>query len=367
MTDPRLQRMAQLLIRYSLGIKPGERLGIRAEPVAAPLIREIVRETIHAGAFPEIFIDIPGVKEIILKEGSNAQLAYIPNASRLIAEEYETALDILSQENTKDFNSIDPDRRVRQNQAQKPIFDRLLSRFTVGSLRRSIALYPTNAYAQEANMSLSEFEDFLFHACFLDDEDPIARWQELSRQQERLIQWLKGKRTVHIQGRDTDLTFSIDGRTFLNDDARGNFPGGEFFTGPVENSANGYIRYSFPATYNGRSVENVYLRFEKGVVIEAQAEQGQEYLEKMLSLDTGASRIGEFAFGNNCNINRYIKNTLFDEKMSGTIHLALGASFPATGGMNQSIIHWDMVYDLRTGSEIRVDGELFCKDGCFTI
>jgi aminopeptidase len=216
-------------------------------------------------------------------------------------------------------------------------------------------------------MSLNDFEDFIYRACFLDDEDPVARWQELSRQQERYVQWLKGKHTIHLYGQDTDLTFSIDGRTFINDDGHYNFPGGEFFTGPIEDSANGSIRYSFPASFAGRSVEDVRLRFENGVVVEASAAHGQDYLDKMLGLDEGARRLGEFAFGNNRNVDRCTKNTLFDEKMGGTVHLALGASIPETGGVNQSALHWDMVCDLRRGSEIRVDGELFSKNGEFVI
>lgn len=363
MVDPRLTRMAQVLVHYSLGVKQGERLGIRAEPIAIPLLQELVRAAIHAGAFPELFIDVPGVREIILKQGSKAHLSYIPESLRLIAHEYETSIELLSRTNTQDANSVDPERLALQSQAQGEMFQTLRARCESGALRRSITLFPTNAYAQDAGMSLGEFEDFVYHACFLDEENPIARWQELSRQQDRLIDWLRGKHTVHIRGQDTDLTLSINGRIFLNDDARYNFPGGEFFTGPVENSASGYIQFSSPVFYGGRSVEDVRLCFERGVVVEAQAKQGQEYLEKMLSLDAGASRLGEFAFGNNPNIHRSVKNLLFDEKMGGTIHIALGASFPATGGVNQSLIHWDMVYDLRGGGEVRVDDELFCKDG----
>src|SRR5713226_449860 len=163
------------------------------------------------------------------------------------------------------------------------------------------------------------------------------------------------------------VSFSIDGRIFINDDGHYNFPGGEFFTGPVEDSANGYIRYSFPASFGGRSVEDVRLRFESGVVVEATAAQGQDYLDKMLAMDEGARRLGEFAFGNNRNVDRCTKNTLFDEKMGGTVHLALGASIPETRGVNQSALHWDMVCDLRSGSEVRVDGQLFCKDGEFVV
>ena len=365
MADLRLQRMAQVLLGYSLGIKPGERLGIRAEATAIPLIREIVREALQAGAFPEIFLDVPDLKRLILKEGSDAQLAYISDPSRLIAEEYETVIDVLSQENTRNLSDIDPARIALHNQAQKEITQKIRSRFNDGLLHRSITLYPTNAYAQDANMSLSDFEDFFYHACFLDDEHPIERWQEISCQQERLVAWLKGKHTVHIIGKDIDLTFSIAGRIFLNDDARYNFPGGEFFTGPVEDSAQGSIRYSFPSSYGGRSVNDVQLRFEHGVVVEAHANEGQDYLEKMLSLDSGARLLGEFAFGNNRNITRCTKNILFDEKMSKTIHFALGAGFPATGSRNESLLHWDMIYDLRAGSEVRVDDELFCKDGHF--
>lgn len=367
MSDLRLQRLAQVLVRYSLGVRKGDRLAINAGPIAAPLVQEVVHEAILVGAYPETFIDLPGVQEIMLKEGSDEQLSYIPRGVRMIYEEYETLLNIFSQENTKALNGIDPSRLAFQQQASRDLMHTFMQRSAEGSLRWCIALFPTNAYAQDADMSLSDFEDFAYRACFLDDADPVARWQELSRQQERLVQWLNGKHTVHLRGQDTDLTLSIDGRIFINADGRYNFPDGEFFTGPVENSANGAIRFSFPASYDGRSVEDVRLRFENGVVVEATAAQGQDYLDKMLSLDEGARRLGEFAFGNNSNVDRCTRNILFDEKMGGTVHFALGASIPETRGVNQSALHWDMVCDLRNGSEVRVDGELFCKDGEFVI
>ena len=367
MSDIRLQRLAQVLVRYSLGVKKGDRLAILSSPDSAPLIQEVVREAIRAGAYPETFIRISGVQEIILQEGSDEQLTYIPAAQRMVFEEYETLLNILAQDNTKSLNGIDPARIALSQQASRDLMHTYMKRSAEGLLRWSIAMFPTNAYAQDAEMSLSDFEDFVYRVCFLNDEDPAARWQELGKQQERFVQWLAGKRTIHLVGQDTDLTFSIDGRIFINDDGHYNFPGGEFFTGPVEDSVNGYIRYSFPASYGGRSVEDVRLRFENGVVVEARAAQGQDYLDKMLSLDEGARRLGEFAFGNNRNVDRCTKNILFDEKMGGTVHLALGASIPQTRGVNESALHWDMVCDLRKGSEIRVDGELFCKDGEFTV
>jgi aminopeptidase len=367
MADTRLQRLAQVLVRYSLGIKNGDRFAIYTGPTATPLVQELVRESLRAGGLPEIFIDLPGVREIVLKEGSDEQLSYIPAAQRIMYEQYETMLQLFSQENTKELSGVDPSRMAIVSNARRDLMHTYMQRSAAGLFRWCVAMYPTNAYAQDANMSLSDFEDFVYRACFLDDADPVARWQELSRQQERLVQWLNGRHTIHLHGQDTDLTFSVAGRTFINSDGHFNFPDGEFFTGPVEDSANGYIRYSFPASFGGRSVEDVRLRFENGVVVEAQAGQGQDYLDKMLGLDEGARRLGEFAFGNNHNVDRCTKNVLFDEKMGGTVHLALGASIPQTGGVNQSALHWDMVCDLRTGSEIRVDGELFCKDGEFVV
>lgn len=367
MTDIRIQRMAQVLVCYSMGVKQGDRLAIQTSPLAAPLVREVVREALRAGAYPETFISVPGLREIMLKEGSDGQLSYVPPAFRMIIEEYETQLQIMADENTNNLSGVDPARIAFAQQAMRELAETYMRRTADKSLRWSIALFPTDAHAQDANMSRSDFEDFVYGTCFLNDEDPAARWQELSQKQERFVQWLKGKSTISVRGQDTELTLSIAGRDFMNDDGHYNLPGGEFFTSPVENSANGYIRYSFPASFNGRSVEDVRLRFENGVVVEAQAAQGQDYLEQMLSIDEGAKRLGEFAFGNNRNVDRCTKNILFDEKMGGTIHLALGNGFAEVGGQNHSALHWDMVCDLRQGSEIRVDGELFCKDGEFVI
>ncbi len=367
MSDIRLQRMAKVLVNYSIGVQPGERLAIRTPAVAAPLVREIYREALRAGAFPETFISIPGLSEILYKEGSDEQLSHIPQPQRLLFEEYETMISLWASTNTKELNNVDHSRVAIAQKAQQDIMDSYMRRTMEGTFRWVGALYPTEAFAQDAEMSLDDFVDFCYRACFLDEEDPVARWLELSQEQERLVQWLKGKHTVHLRGQDTDLTFSIQGRPFVNCDGRLNFPDGEFFTSPLEDSANGYIRYSFPCSFNGVSVEDVRLRFENGVVVEATAARGQDYLDQMLDVDEGARRLGEFAFGNNYYVDRCIRHTLFDEKMAGTVHLALGKSIPQSLGVNQSAIHWDMVCDLRQGSEIRVDNELFSKDGKFVV
>lgn len=365
MSDIRLQRMAHILVHYSLRLKPRDRLAIDAGPAAAPLVREVVREALRVGAYPELFVQLPGIREIHLQEASDEQLRYIPASRRLVFEEYETFLSISAEENTRELNSIDPARIVLAQRATYDLHQTFMQRGAQGSLRWCSTLFPTNAYAQDADMSLHDFEEFVYQACFLNDEDPVACWQELSRQQQDLIAKLKGKHEVHIVGADTDLTLSVADRTFINSDGKRNFPSGEIFTSPVENSANGYIHFDLPASYNGRSIEHVRLRFEQGVVVEATAAQGQDYLQTMLSLDDGARRLGEFAFGNNRNVQRCTKNVLFDEKIGGTVHLALGRSYPETGGMNQSSLHWDMVCDLRSNGEVRVDGEVFSKNGEF--
>jgi aminopeptidase len=261
------------------------------------------------------------------------------------------------------MSSVDPARLAKRRQAQYPIRQAQRSREQGGKFRWSSTLYPTPAYAQDAEMSLREFEEFVFDVCFLNDADPIARWKEVSAQQQRLVDWLEGHKRVHIVGKNTDLAFSIEGRVFINSDGKRNFPSGEFFTGPVESSANGVIQFDVPSSYDGHAFEGVRLVFREGKVVEASARQGQAFLDEMLALDAGARHLGEFAFGNNPRVSRGIKNTLFDEKMGGTVHLALGNSYPETGGLNQSALHWDMVCDLRPGGEVRVDDVLFLKDG----
>ncbi|GER85682.1 aminopeptidase [Thermogemmatispora aurantia] len=375
MSDPRVQRMARVLVHHSLELRRGDRLAILATPLAAPLIREVVREAVRAGAHVSPLLQLPGLSEIILKEASEEQLTFVSPLLRLIWEEYEALLDIESEENTAELSGVDPARLALAQQASREMREILMKRTQPGqrhdpqSLRWAATMFPTPAYAQNTGMSLSDFEDFLYSACFLDDEDPVARWAELHQQQERLVEWLSTREeaNVELRGPDVELTLSYKGRRFVSDDGRYNLPGGEIFTSPLETSANGWIRFRFPCSAQGVSVEDVRLRLENGVVVEAQAAHGQLYLDRMLAIDEGARRLGEFAIGNNYRVQRITKHPLFDEKFGGTIHLALGASYPETGGGNQSAIHWDLVCDMRQESEIRVDGLLFYKDGHFVV
>jgi len=244
---------------------------------------------------------------------------------------------------------------------------RFLERAAKKELKWTGTAYPTHAFAQDAEMSLSEFEDFCYGAALVHLPDPIAAWQAISRDQQRLADWLNTKDEIHLIGPDTDLTLSVKGRTWENCDGHENFPDGEIFTAPVETSVSGTVRFSYPACEGGREVEDVRLWFENGRVVRATAAKNEAYLLTMLDTDEGARVLGEFAFGTNQGVQRFTKNILFDEKIGGTVHMAVGAGYPETGSRNQSAIHWDMICDLRRGGEVWVDGQLFAKDGKFTI
>lgn len=363
MRDIRIERWAHTLVHYSLYLKEGETVVISSTPLAAPLIEAVYSEVLRVGAYPVVLLDLESLDEILLREGNEAQLTNISPATLAALEQANARLHISASGNPRALNGVDPARIAQRRSAGYALSQKLRQRESAGAFRWSGTLYPTSGFAQDAGMSLSEFEAFVFDVCFLNDPDPIARWQELAAKQQRLVDWLVGRKRVYVKGDGTDLTLSIEDRIFINSDGKRNFPSGEFFTGPVENSANGVIRFDIPTSYGGRTVEGVRLVFKEGKVVEASAQQGQAFLNQMLALDEGARYLGEFAFGNNPRVDRSTKNVLFDEKMGGTIHMALGASYPETGGLNQSALHWDMVCDLRTTGEVWIDDTLFLKDG----
>jgi aminopeptidase len=365
MIDPRVQRLANVLVTYSLQMRRGQRLAILATPLALPLASEVYRIALLHNAYPEVFLEAPEVQEILLKEGSDKQLIDISPLDRMMIEKYDARLLILSQENTRALQQIHPTRLALFSLAHQQLLHTMGQRGAEGTLRWCVTLYPTQAYAQDTGMSLTEFEDFVYRGCFVDTEDSLAHWQKQSQLQDTCIQWLTGKQHVHLVGKETDLTFSIKGRTFVNGNGRLNHPDGEIYSAPVEDSVNGYIRISFPAVLYGRVVEGIFLRFENGAVVEAVSAKNQDFLHRMLALDRGACRVGEIAFGMNFLITQGIKQTLFDEKIGGTFHLALGSSLAGTGGQNLSAIHWDMVCDLRNDGKVYVDDELFCSHGLF--
>jgi aminopeptidase len=265
------------------------------------------------------------------------------------------------------MSAVDPARQRLYTGARNELSKAFMQRAADGELDWTLTLFPTDAYAQDADMDTEAYTDFVLRACKLDRDDPVAAWQELRVEQQRLIDWLHGKREVHMTGPDTDLKLSIEGRTWINSDGRRNFPSGEIFTGPVEDSVNGHIRFSFPVVTAGRQIEDIRLRFENGKVVDATAAKNEDYLIQTLDTDEGARYLGEFAFGTNFDIQQFTKNILFDEKIGGTVHMAVGRGYPESGSTNESAIHWDMICDLRQGGQVTVDGELFQKDGKFVV
>lgn len=367
MTDPRVAKMAEVLARYSIGVKKGDLVRIQGGPEGAPLLLALYEEVLSRGGHPWVQLGLEGAEEAFYAKASDAQLDFVPQFVRAMIEEIQASVSVWTEMNTKRLTGADPARQARRARAMQPLSERFLERAAKKELRWTTTIYPTHAFAQDAEMSLREFAEFVFGACRVDEPDPVGAWQEVSRRQEALIRWLSARDEVHIVGPDTDLRLRTAGRTWINCDGHENFPDGEIFTAPIEESVTGHIRFTYPATAYGREVEDVRLEFKEGKVVRATAGKNEEFLLKMLDADRGARYVGEFAFGTNVGIQRFTKNTLFDEKIGGTIHLALGKGYPESGSENSSAIHWDMVCDLRQGGEVRVDGVPFVGDGKFLV
>jgi aminopeptidase len=327
------------------------------------LILAVYQKVLERGAHPFLEVELEEAEDLLYAYAGNVQLDYVPPFMKDIIEQIDAGIGIWTDVNTKQLTNADPAKQSRRSVARRPLLNRFLERAAKKELRWTGTLYPTHAFAQDAEMSLREFEDFVYGACLVHEPDPIKAWKKISKGQQGVTNWLNKARKIHVIGPDTDLKLDVKGRTWINCDGHENFPDGEIFTGPIEDSVSGHIRYSFPACAYGREVEDVRLKFKDGKVVEATATKNEDFLLKMLKSDKGACYVGEFAFGTNSGIQRFTKNILFDEKIGGTIHLALGTGYPESGSKNKSAIHWDMVCDLRQGGEVRVDGTLFLKDG----
>jgi aminopeptidase len=365
MIDRRLERLAHILIHHSLRIKDRDLFVISGSHLAAPLIREVYRQAIGVGAHPYTTIGIDGLAEIYYKHASNAQLKFVSPIDKFEIERIDARLSIISPENTRNLSGVDPKKQAISSAAHHEIMEVFLRRAMKKELRWCVTLYPTQASAQDAEMSLEEYEKFVFDAAHVNANDPIAYWKSVFTEQEKIKKYLETKKKIHVLAQDTDLTVSVTGRKWINCFGQENFPDGEVFTGPVENATEGCIRYTFPLTYGGREIEDVRFWFKKGIVVKATASKGEKFLQTMLATDQGARRLGEFSFGTNYGVKRYTKNMLFDEKIGGTIHLAVGAGYPETRSKNKSSIHWDMVCDLRKHGEVYADGELIYQNGRF--
>ena len=367
MKNPLIEKWAKALVGYSVEVRPGQNVVIMGQTAAEDLLVACAKEVIAAAAHPIIWPQVEGVAPYLLMHGSDEQLQWLSPFETYARTQADVMINIRAETNTRRMNEVDPTRQRLYTSARNELSATYMQRAADGELDWTLTLYPTDAYAQDADMDTAAFTDFCMKAMKLDQDDPVAAWQELHDDQQRLIDWLDGKSEIRLTSPDTDLTVNVAGRTWVNSDGRRNFPSGEIFTGPVETSANGHIRFSFPVVTGGRRIEDIRLKFEDGKVVDATASKNEEYLITTLDTDAGARYLGEFAFGTNFGIQTFIGNILFDEKIGGTVHMALGRGYPETGSHNVSAIHWDMICDLREGGEITVDGELFQKDGTFVI
>ncbi len=367
MADIRVEKLAELLVNYSVGVRKGDKVAIQGGSGATPLLKAIYKQVLLAGGLPFVNYAPEGFEEVFFTCASDEQLTYVDEMSKIVANTYDARFNVIGTTNTKALSGIDPAKMVKRSASRRPLLEKILERSARGEMRWVATLYPTNAFAQDAEMSLEEYEDFVFSACVPDLDDPVGYWQRFSRRQDEIIAWLRGKETVHVTAPETDLTLSIKDRPFINCDGHLNMPDGEIFTGPVEDSLNGTVYYSYPAVYDGREVTGVRLTFENGKVVKATAEKNEEFLLQKLDTDEGSRYVGEFAIGTNESITRFTREILFDEKINGSFHMALGTGYPESGSKNRSAIHWDMVCDLTQGGEITVDGVSFYKNGKFRI
>lgn len=367
MRDQRLNKLADLLVSYSVGVKKGDLCRINGEATGLPLMEALYERILQAGGHPFILISTEAMEDAFYRFASKDQLQYVSPVSQYLTETIDASFGIWADENTKSMSNVDPTKQALASQARKPISKRFLERAAEGKLRWVGTQYPTISSAQDAEMSLREYEDFVFTGGLLHLPDPIAAWKKISETQQRLVDFLNGAKEVHIIAEGTDLRLGVEGRRWVNCDGKENFPDGEVFTGPIEDATEGTIRYSFPAVHHGRECHDITLTFKAGKVVDATASKGLDFLTAMLDQDPGARRLGEIAIGTNFNIQKYTKNTLFDEKIGGTCHAAIGAAYPETGGLNDSGLHWDMVCDLRKPNcRIEIDGQTILEAGRFT-
>ncbi|MFH1382672.1 MAG: aminopeptidase [Chloroflexota bacterium] len=367
MADPRIEKLARTLVEYSVAVRPGDKVIINGSTLAEPLLKEIYTRVLQAGGHPLTMAALPGLEEIFYRYASDEQLKHVPKPLEMIMQTYDVRISILAEVNTKALSNVDPNKIVLQQRARTGLMRTFMRRSAAGELRWTVAPFPTNALAQDAEMGLNEYEDFVYGACLPDLNDPVGYWKRFSTRQQKVVDWLRDKKNIHVKGKETDLRLNVAGRTFVNCDGHYNMPDGEIFTGPVENSVEGHVCFSYPAIYSGREVTGVRLWFEKGKVVKASADKNEDFLIKTLDTDAGSRTVGEFAIGTSEGITRFTREILFDEKIGGSFHMALGAGYPETGSKNESAIHWDMICDLRDGGEIRADDELLYQNGKFTI
>jgi aminopeptidase len=367
MKDPRVQNLARILVGYSTKVSEGEVVAIDGESAAEPLLAAIYEEVLRAGANPILNVALAGQAPTYYSLASDKQLEWISPVSEWMVENVDVRIAVGASTNTRELSAIPPERQTKRQSAMGKLMARSMERSADGSFRWVYTLFPTSAYASEAEMSLADYEDFYFGACLATDGDPLTAWERASAETTRLADWIEGREEVHVTAPGTDIRLGVEGRKFIPCVGDRNMPDGEFFTAPIEDSVEGEVTFHLPALVGGREVSGVRLRFEGGKVVDATAERGEEFLVKLLDTDDGARRLGELGIGTNYGIDRGTLEVLLDEKIGGTVHMAVGRSYPESGGTNESAVHTDLVCDLRRGGKIEVDGELLQQDGKFAV
>ncbi len=370
MADPRMSNFAKVLVERCTNVQPGDRILIEATTAAEALVRELYIQILEKGGNPVTLLQLPdtfypGHEDLLLMHGKDSQLDFIPPFQKLAYDQFEGRIRVHSATNTRSQTSIDSSRLQQRGKSTGIITETQMRRGAEGAFKWVTTLYPTDGYAQDAEMNFEQYADFVFRAVHANEDDPVAYWKKVEADQQASVDFMAGKKQVILRGPNVDLTLSVKGRKFLNSCGTHNMPDGEIFTGPVEDSVNGWVKFTYPAIYGGVAVEGAELTFSNGRVEQASATKNQDYLLKMLESDAGSRFLGEFAIGTNFEIDKFTGQILFDEKIGGSFHMALGAGYPETGAKNKSAIHWDMICDMRVDSEILVDGELFYKNGEF--
>ena len=367
MSDPRIKKLADLLVNYSVNVQPNEWVGIFGHMIAEPLVSEVLRAVLEAGGLPTVILDSDNIKEYSLKYASDEQISWIAPTTTSIYEDMDAFIVLRAFDNTRYMSGIDPKKQQLLAQSRQGLMKTYLTRAAEGDLKWTLTQYPCPAYAQDADMNLADYQDFIHSATYTDKDDPIKEWQRIHNEQQKVVDWLKGKKDVVVKSPNADLSLSVEGRTFINSDGKQNMPSGEVFTGPVEDSANGWVKFTYPAIEKGKEVTGIRLEFKDGKVVNATADKNEKFLLSELDTDEGSRYLGEFAIGTNYGIQKFTKSILYDEKIGGSFHLAVGTGFPETGSKNTSAIHWDMICDIREDSEIKVDGEILYANGEFKI
>ncbi|MHB9143771.1 MAG: aminopeptidase [Symbiobacteriia bacterium] len=355
MDSTAIRKLADILVNYSTGVKQGDRVLIQGTELARPLIEEIYRLVVRNGGFPTAQVQFGSLQRVFYEEASDAQLDVINPILDYTFRNSDVLIQIQSSENTRAMSAVSPAKQRRFNKTHQPLHELVMG----GKIRWNATLFPTQALAQDAGMSLDDYADFVFSATNID-------WPATVAMMEKIKSVFDAGDQVRLVGKETDLTFSIKGHPGVVGDGKYNMPDGEVFYAPHEKSTNGHVFYEYPAIYSGREVSGIRLTFENGKVTQATADHGEDFLLQMLDTDQGARFLGEFGIGTNYGIQKFTRNILFDEKIGGTVHLAVGAAY-TEGGIkaNESAIHWDMVKEMREGGEIYLDGRLVQQNGKF--